>query len=174
MRQRSSQARTAPELVLEPETLETLTSVRDDALTTKQQERRQWYARELARHSGSEVEAEVAERASRLLKTLLVRLHEAAERGDSSISYQAVRRHESIGWKYAQLSFGKVVSGPLDLSMLPFDHFVRIEATERVAGALARGGLQCEVSRVPAGCANCFLEELCLKVSIPPKKCLAA
>jgi hypothetical protein len=54
-----------------------------------------------------------------------------------------------------------------DLSMVPFDHTVRIQAIERVAAALTASGLRCEVLRVPAASENCFLEELSLKVTIP-------
>jgi hypothetical protein len=72
-----------------------------------------------------------------------------------------------VGWKFAQVCADGFISGPLDLSMLPFDHTVCIKATERVAAALAEAGLKCELRRLPASCENCFLEELSLKVSIP-------
>lgn len=156
-----------PELKLEPESLAILTSQRDLALKHKQDERREWYAQELARLSPVSLEAATAQRSSRICNTLLVRLQEAAERGESSRSYQGIFRHESVAWKYAQLRDGRVVSGPLDLSMVPFDHTVRIQATERVAAALTEAGFRCEVRRVPDATENCFLEELSLHVTIP-------
>ena len=157
-----------PELKLEPESLAILTSQRDLALKHKQDERREWYAQELARLSPVSLEAATAQRSSRICNTLLVRLQEAAERGESSRSYQGIFRHESVAWKYAQFRDGRVVSsGPLDLSMVPFDHTVRIQATERVAAALTEAGFRCEVRRVPAAAENCFLEELSLQVTIP-------
>ena len=155
------------ELKLEPESLAILTSQRDLALKHKQDERREWYDQELGRRSSAEIEVAAAQRSSRIFDTLVVHLHQAAERGESSISYQGVFRRESIGWKYAQVSNGSVVSGPTDLSMVPFDHTVRIQAIERVAAALTASGLRCEVLRVPAASENCFLEELSLKVTIP-------
>lgn len=156
-----------PELKLEPESLAILTSQRDLALKHRQDERREWYTHELGRRSSAEIEAATAQRSSRIFNTLLVRLQEAAERGESSISYQGIFRQESVGWKYARFRNGEVASGPRDLSMVPFDHTVRIQATERVAAALTEGGFRCEVRRVPAAAENCFLEELSLKVTIP-------
>jgi hypothetical protein len=156
-----------PELKLEPESLAILTSQRDLALKHRQDERREWYTHELGGRSSAEIEAATAQRSSRIFNALLVRLQEAAERGESSISYQGIFRNESVAWKYAQFRDGTLVSGPLDLSMVPFDHTVRIQATERVASALTASGLWCEVVRVPAACENCFLEELSLKVTIP-------
>jgi hypothetical protein len=109
----------------------------------------------------------VVERSQTLFHNIIARLDAATSAGRSTVSYQAVFRHESVGWKFALVCADGSISGPLDLSMLPFDHTVRIQATERVAAVLAEGGLRCEVRRVPSSSENCFLEELCLKVTIP-------
>lgn len=162
-----SAAHSSAPLSLDANTLPDLTAQRDHFQNLKQEARREWYEQQLLRHSPERLEHAVAERAQTLFSNIIARLHTAASAGNSSVIYHAIFRHESVGWNFAQVSDDGLLSGPLDLSMLPFDHTVRIQATERVAAALAEGGLKCEVRRVPAGSENCLLEELSLKVSIP-------
>ena len=157
----------AAALKLDAHTLPTLTAQRDHFQTLKNESRREWYEEQLARHTPDMMEEAVSQRSQALLNNIVERLHGATSEGTSSVHYQAIFRHESVGWKFAQVCADGFISGPLDLSMLPFDHTVLIQATERVAFALAEAGLRCELRRLPASCENCFLEELSLKVSIP-------
>ena len=162
-----SAAQSSAPLKLDESTLPALTAQRDHFQNLKQEARREWYEQQLARHTPESLEKAVAEKSRTLCQNIIARLDDATSEGRSTVSYQAIFRHESVGWKFAQVCADGWISGPLDLSMLPFDHTVRIQATERVAAVLAEGGLRCEVRRVPSSSANCFLEELSLKVTIP-------
>ena len=162
-----SAAQSSAPLKLDESTLPALTAQRDHFQNLKLEARREWYEQQLARHTPECLEQAVAERSGTLFQNMIGRLHEATSEGRSTVSYQAIFRHESVGWKFAQIWADGSISGPLDLSMLPFDHAVRIQATERVTAALAEGGLMCEVRRVPSSGENCFLEELSFKVAIP-------
>ena len=157
----------AAALKLDAHTLPTLTAQRDHFQALKQDERREWYGKQVSRYAPETIDEAVSQRSQELLEKVITRLHTATSEGKSSVTHHAIFRHESVGWKFAQVCADGWISGPLDLSMLPFDHTVLIQATERVAAALAEAGLTCEVRRVPATCENCFLEELSLKVSIP-------
>ena len=162
-----SAAQSSAPLKLDESTLPALTAQRDHFQNLKQEARREWYEQQLARHTPERLEQSVAERSGALLEKIIARLHAATSEGRSTVSYPAIFRHESVGWKFGQVCADGWISGPLDLSMLPFDHTVCIKATERVAAALAEGGLTCEVRRVPSSGENCFLEELSFKVTIP-------
>ncbi len=156
-------AQSSPPLKLDESTLPALTAQRDHFPNLKLEARREWYDQQLARHTPECMEQAVAERSGTLFQNMIGRLHAATSEGRSSVTFNSIFRQEFVGWKFAQVCADGSISGPLDLSMLPFDPTVRIQATERVATALAEGGLTCQVRRVPEGAPNCFVEELSLR-----------
>ena len=107
---------------LDAHTLPTLTAQRDRFQTLKNESRREWYEQQLARHTPDMMEEAVSQRSQALLNNIVERLHGATSEGTSSVHYQAIFRHETVGWKFAQVCADGFISGPLDLSMVPFDH----------------------------------------------------
>ena len=154
--------------IFPPDFANSLVVKRDLALHEIRQQRAQWYTNTLAKQTtDSKLAASIITFAARFLVNIREKLEEEASKGRSSFEVTILDRRETAGMYFATYQDGNASIAAFDLSMMPSEHAKKVRGAALIIKKLLEAKFQVEVSQFPEKCAECFVQEIKIKVTIP-------